>query len=88
VIETAFYFFTLYTVSFSLTNSLDGILMPKVDVLERLDLSLSLMMSPNFVLLRRVKSRLVVASQLKSLDIKVPPLDTLLNISQIYSSGK
>ena len=52
--------------------------MPKVGALEKLDLSLSDMMSPDFVLLRRVKSRLVAASQVKSLDIKVPPLDWTL----------
>ena len=51
---------------------------PKVGVLEKLDISLSAMMSPNFVLLRRVNSRLVGASQVKSLDIKVPPLDWTL----------
>ena len=55
--------------------------MPKVGALEKLDLSLSAMMSPDFVLLWRVKSRLVVASQVKS-------LDTLLNISLIYSSAE
>ena len=55
--------------------------MSKVGALEKLDLSLSAMMSPDFVLLWRVKSRLVVASQVKS-------LDTLLNISLIYSSAE
>ena len=48
--------------------------MSKLVVFEKIDLSLSAMMSPDFVLLWIVKSILVAASQVKSLEIKVLPL--------------